>query len=160
MVVYGFPNPEWLAKGNGECIYAKAALERLRRLRSHQIKHAHVRSFLLREDRAVASASWQKLSATGTPYRVQVRSQPLDRFRVRVSTWAAFFFYWSSASISGLCCLGKHRHRCPYEPRRLKKQTGRNADRNGKALFSTTIPTKLVTSVTSRVLATTVFSGE
>ena len=83
--VHGFPNPAWLAKGNGECIYANAALERFTRLHSDQIKHAHWRSFLLREDRAVASASWQRLFATGTPYRVHVRSQPLDRFRVRGS---------------------------------------------------------------------------
>ena len=83
--VHGFANAAWLAKSNGECIYANAALDRLTRLHSDQIKHAHWRSFLLREDRAVASASWQRLFATGTPYRVQDRSQPLNRFRVRGS---------------------------------------------------------------------------
>ena len=36
------------------------------------------RSFLLEEDRAVASASWQRSLATGTPYRVQVRMRGSD----------------------------------------------------------------------------------
>ena len=47
-----------------------------------QINQADWRGFLLEEDRAVASASWRRSLATGTPYRVQVCSQPLSRFRV------------------------------------------------------------------------------
>src|SRR3984957_15076974 len=60
-------------------------LERLTGFNSDQINQADWRSFVREEDRAVASASWQRSLAIGTPYRGQVRSQPLDRFRVRGS---------------------------------------------------------------------------
>ena len=50
-----------------------------------QINQADGRSFVLEEDQGVASASWRGSLAARTPYRVQVRSQPLNRFRVRGS---------------------------------------------------------------------------
>jgi PAS domain S-box-containing protein len=59
----------------GHCVYANPALERLTGLNSDQINQADWRSFLLEEDRAVASASWQRSLATGTPYRMQLRMQ-------------------------------------------------------------------------------------
>jgi PAS domain S-box-containing protein len=67
------PHPAWLATTQGHCVYANPALERLTGFNSDQINQADWRSFLLEEDRAVASASWQRCLATGTPYRVQVR---------------------------------------------------------------------------------------
>jgi PAS domain S-box-containing protein len=79
------PHPAWLATTQGHCVYANPALERLTGFNSDQINQADWRSFLLEEDPVVASASWQRSLATGTPYRVQVRSQPLDRFRVTAS---------------------------------------------------------------------------
>jgi PAS domain S-box-containing protein len=54
-------------------VYANPALERLTGFNSDQINQADWRSFLLEEDRAVASASWQRSLATKTQYRVQVR---------------------------------------------------------------------------------------
>jgi signal transduction histidine kinase/ligand-binding sensor domain-containing protein len=79
------PHPAWLATTQGHCVYANPALERLAGFTSDQINQADWRSLPLDEDRAVPSASWQMSLATGTPYRVQVRSQPLGRFRVRGS---------------------------------------------------------------------------
>ncbi len=67
------PHPAWLATAQGHCVYANPALERLTGFNSDQINQVDWRSFLLEEDRAVASASWQRSLATGTPYRVQVR---------------------------------------------------------------------------------------
>ena len=67
------PHPAWLATTQGHCVYANPALECLTGFSSDQINQADSRSFLLEEDRAVASASWQRSLATGTPYRVQVR---------------------------------------------------------------------------------------
>ena len=61
-----------LATTQGHCVYANPALERLTGLNSDQINRADWRSFLLEEDRAVASASWQRSLATGTPYCLQV----------------------------------------------------------------------------------------
>ncbi|MDX6460717.1 MAG: hypothetical protein QOE55_4414, partial [Acidobacteriaceae bacterium] len=84
-LIQSSPHPAWLATTRGHCVYANPALERLTGFNSDQINRAEWRSFLLEEDRAVASASWQRPPATGTPYRVLVRSQPLDRFRVRGS---------------------------------------------------------------------------
>src|SRR6266446_2807299 len=72
------PHPAWLATTQGHCVYANPALERLTGLNSDQINRADWRSFLLEEDRAVASASWQRSLATGTPYRVQVRMRGSD----------------------------------------------------------------------------------
>ncbi len=72
------PHPAWLATTQGHCVYANPALERLTGFNSDQINQAHWRSFLLEEDRAVASASWQRSLATGTPYRVQVRMRGSD----------------------------------------------------------------------------------
>jgi len=59
-------------------VYANPALERLTGFNSDQIKQADWRSFLLEQDRAVASASWQRSLATGAPYRVQVRMRTSD----------------------------------------------------------------------------------
>src|SRR5689334_25280090 len=72
------PHPAWLATSQGHCVYANPALERLTGFNSHQIKPADWRSFLLEEDRPVASASWQRSLTTGTPYRVQVRMRGSD----------------------------------------------------------------------------------
>jgi PAS domain S-box-containing protein len=72
------PHPAWLATTQGHCVYANPALERLTGFNSDQINQADWRSFLLEEDRAVASASWQKSLATGTPYRAQVRMRGSD----------------------------------------------------------------------------------
>jgi PAS domain S-box-containing protein len=72
------PHPAWLATIQGHCVYANPALERLTGFNSDQINQADWRSFLLEEDRAVASASWQKSLATGTPYRAQVRMRGSD----------------------------------------------------------------------------------
>jgi PAS domain S-box-containing protein len=72
------PHPAWLATSQGHCVYANPALERLTGFNSHQIKQADWRSFLLEEDRPVASASWQRSLTTGTPYRVQVRMRGSD----------------------------------------------------------------------------------
>jgi PAS domain S-box-containing protein len=63
------PHPAWLATTKGHCVYANPALERLTGFNSDQINQADWRSFLLEEHRAVASASWQRSLATGTPYR-------------------------------------------------------------------------------------------
>src|SRR5713226_479846 len=76
------PHPAWLATTQGHCVYANPARERLTGFNSDQINQADWRGFLLEEDRAVASASWRRSLATGTPYRVQVCSQPLNRFLV------------------------------------------------------------------------------
>jgi PAS domain S-box-containing protein len=72
------PHPAWLATAQGHCVYANPALERLTGFNSDQINQADWRSFLLEEDLAVASASWQRSLATGTPYRVQVRMRGSD----------------------------------------------------------------------------------
>jgi PAS domain S-box-containing protein len=72
------PHPAWLATTQGHCVYANPALERLTGFNSDQINQADWRSFLLEEDRAVASASWQRSLATGTPYRLQVRVRGSD----------------------------------------------------------------------------------
>ena len=71
--VQSSPYPAWLATDKGDCVYANPALERLTGLNSDQINQTDWRSFLLEQDRAVATASWQRSLATGTPYRVQVR---------------------------------------------------------------------------------------
>jgi PAS domain S-box-containing protein len=72
------PHPSWLATTQGHCVYANPALERLTGFNSDQINQADWRSFLLEEDRAVASASWQRSLASGTPYREQVRMRGSD----------------------------------------------------------------------------------
>jgi PAS domain S-box-containing protein len=72
------PHPAWLATDQGHCVYANPALERLTGCCSNQINQADWRTFLLEEDRAVASASWQTSLATGTPYRGQVRMRGSD----------------------------------------------------------------------------------
>src|SRR5258708_6027534 len=72
------PHPAWLATTQGNCVYANPALERLTGFNSDRINQADWRSFLLEEDRAVASASWQRSLATGTPYRVQIRMRGSD----------------------------------------------------------------------------------
>jgi PAS domain S-box-containing protein len=72
------PHPAWLATAQGYCVYANPALERLTGFNSDQINQADWPSFLLEEDRAVASASWQRSLATGTPYRAQIRMRGRD----------------------------------------------------------------------------------
>ena len=76
--VQSSPRPAWLATTQGHCVYANPALERLTGLNSDQINQADWRCFLLDEDRAVASASWQRSIATETSYRVHVRMRGRD----------------------------------------------------------------------------------
>src|SRR5215472_2414397 len=72
------PHPAWLATSQGQCVYVNPALERLTGFNSDEIIQADWRSFIVEEDRAVASASWQKSLATGAPYRAQVRMRGSD----------------------------------------------------------------------------------
>jgi PAS domain S-box-containing protein len=93
-LIQSSPHPAWLATTQGHCVHANVALERLTGFNSEEINQADWRRFLLEEDRAVASASWQWSLATRAPYRVQVRRQPLDRFRIRGSRlcWLILLF--------------------------------------------------------------------
>jgi PAS domain S-box-containing protein len=84
-LIQSSPHRAWLACTQGHCVHANVALERLTGFNSEEINQADWRRFLLEEDRAVASASWQWSLATRAPYRAQVRRQPLDRFRIRRS---------------------------------------------------------------------------
>src|SRR3984885_4394856 len=72
------PEPAWLATSRGECLYVNPALVCLTGLKSDQINQVDWRSFVLKEDRAVASASWQRTLASGTPYRTRVRLRGFD----------------------------------------------------------------------------------
>ena len=101
MSIQGSPLLACLATTQGHRVYAHPALERLTGFYSDQINQAGWRSFPLEEDRAVASASWQRSLATGAACRVQVRSQLFDRFRVRSSQlwwllllWVVTFNQW------------------------------------------------------------------
>jgi PAS domain S-box-containing protein len=76
--VQSSPHPAWLATSRGECLYVNAALGRLTGLKSDQINLVDWRSFVLEEDRAAASASWQRALASGTPYRTTVRLRGFD----------------------------------------------------------------------------------
>jgi PAS domain S-box-containing protein len=76
--VQSSPHPAWLATSRGECLYVNPALERLVGLKSDEINQLDWRSFVLEEDRAAASASWQRSLASGTPYRTTVRLQGID----------------------------------------------------------------------------------
>ena len=76
--VQSSPHPAWLATSRGECLYVNPALERLTGLKSDQINQVDWRSFVLEEDRAAASASWQRSLASGTPYRTTVRLRGFD----------------------------------------------------------------------------------
>src|SRR3954469_24756071 len=71
--VQSSPHPAWLATSRGECLYVNPALECLIGLKSDQSKQVDWRSFVLEEDRAAASAAWQRSLASGTPYRTRVR---------------------------------------------------------------------------------------
>jgi PAS domain S-box-containing protein len=72
------PHPAWLATSRGECLYVNPALVCLTGLKSDQINQVYWRSFVLEEDRAAASASWQRTLASGTPYRTRVRLRGFD----------------------------------------------------------------------------------
>src|SRR5437879_12133693 len=76
--VQSSPHPAWLATSRGECLYVNPALERLTGLKSDQINQVDWRSFVLEEDRAAATASWQRSLATGTPYITRVRMRGCD----------------------------------------------------------------------------------
>jgi PAS domain S-box-containing protein len=93
-LIQSSPHPAWLATTQGHCVHASVALERLTGFNSEEINQADWRRFLLEEDRAVASASWQWSLATRARYRVRVRRQPLDRFRIRGSRlcWLILLF--------------------------------------------------------------------
>ncbi len=84
--VQSSPHPAWLATSRGECLYVNPALERLIGfgLKSDQINQVDWRSFVLEEDRAAASASWQKSFASGTPYRTRLRLRGSDGVPVTV----------------------------------------------------------------------------
>lgn len=72
-LVQSSPHPAWLATTRGECLYVNPALKRLTGLKSDQINQVDWRSFVLEEDRAAASASWQRSLASCTPFRTTVR---------------------------------------------------------------------------------------
>jgi PAS domain S-box-containing protein len=72
------PHPTWLATRRGECLYVNPALVCLTGFKSDQINQVDWRSFVLEEDRAAASASWQRTLASGTPYRNRVRLRGFD----------------------------------------------------------------------------------
>jgi PAS domain S-box-containing protein len=72
------PYPAWLATSRGNCVYANPALERLTGLNSEKIKQTDWRSFLQEEDRAAATASWQRSLANGTPYHTRLRMRGFD----------------------------------------------------------------------------------
>jgi PAS domain S-box-containing protein len=76
--VQSSPHPAWLATSHGECLYVNPALVRLTGLKSDQISLVDWRTFVLEEDRVVASASWQRSLASGTPYRTTVRLRRFD----------------------------------------------------------------------------------
>src|SRR5258708_270809 len=81
-LIQSSPRPAWLATTQGHCVDANAVRESLTGFNLEEINQADWRRFLLEEGRTIAPASWQKSLAAGVPYRVQVRRQPLDRFRV------------------------------------------------------------------------------
>jgi PAS domain S-box-containing protein len=72
------PHPAWLATSRGECLYVNPTLVCLTGLKSDQINQVDWRSFVLEEDRAAASTSWQRTLASGTPYRTRVRLRGFD----------------------------------------------------------------------------------
>jgi PAS domain S-box-containing protein len=72
------PHPAWLATSRGECLYVNPALVCLTGLKFDQISQVDWRSFVLEEDRAAASTSWQRTLASGTPYRTRVRLRGFD----------------------------------------------------------------------------------
>jgi hypothetical protein len=72
------PHPAWLATSGSECLYINPALERLTGLKSDEINQVDWRSFILEEDRAAASASWQRSLESGTAYRTTVRLRRFD----------------------------------------------------------------------------------
>ena len=72
------PHPAWLATSRGECLYVNPALVCLTGLTSDQINLVDWRSFVLEEDRAAASTSWQRTIASGSPYRTRVRLRGFD----------------------------------------------------------------------------------
>ncbi len=76
--VQSSPYPAWLATSQGECLYVNPALEHLVGLKSDEIDQVDWRSFVLEEDRAAASASWQRSLTSGTPYRATVRLRGFD----------------------------------------------------------------------------------
>ena len=76
--VQSSPHPAWLATNRGDCLYVNPALQRLTGLKSGQVNQVDWRSFVVEEDRAAASASWQRSLASGTPYRTTVRLRGLD----------------------------------------------------------------------------------
>ena len=76
--VQNSPHPTWLATSRGECLYANPALERLTGLKSDQINQVDWRSFVLEEDRAAATASWQRSLASRTPCCTRVRMRGYD----------------------------------------------------------------------------------
>jgi PAS domain S-box-containing protein len=58
------PHSAWLATAQGQCVYANPALERLTGFNSDQVNQEDWRSFLLVQDRAVASASFSAFFTT------------------------------------------------------------------------------------------------
>jgi PAS domain S-box-containing protein len=82
------PHPAWLATPQGRCVYANPALERLTGFNSDQVIQTDWLNFLLEEDRAFASASWQRSLTTGTPYRGQVRMRRSDGLPAQVELTA------------------------------------------------------------------------
>ena len=78
------PHPAWLSTSRNECLYINPALERLSGLKSDQIKQVDWLSFVLEEDRAAASVSWQSSLDSGAAYRTTVRLRGFDGVPVAV----------------------------------------------------------------------------
>jgi PAS domain S-box-containing protein len=78
------PTPAWLATRQGHCVYANPALERFTGLIPEQIKQSDWRSFLLDEDRAIATAGWETSIANRTLFRTQARMRRFDGVPTRV----------------------------------------------------------------------------
>ena len=118
--VQSSPHPAWLATSRGECLYANPALERLTGLKSDQINQVDWRSFVLEEDRAVASASWQKSLASGTPYRTRVRLRGFDGVPATVELIA--FGHTLNDGTEPWLFTGLHVHGATQEYPRLEAQ--------------------------------------
>ena len=90
------PHPAWLATDQGHCVYANPALVHLAGFNADQINQADWRSFLLEEDRAAASASWQNLSVPRV-LTLPGRRRPLRLSRPDARTtpsWSEYVLSW------------------------------------------------------------------
>jgi PAS domain S-box-containing protein len=118
--VQSSPHPAWLATSRGECLYVNPALEHLTGLKSDQINQVDWRSFVLEEDRAAASASWQRSLASGTAYRTTVRLRGFDGVPASVELIA--FGHTLNDGTELWLFTGLHVHAAPQQYPRLEAQ--------------------------------------